>query len=106
MKIKEKIFKKMREYGWHLGDNTNADYEDVYNIHYNFIQDLYDWFVETDYKDRNLDDINEQSLNDFTDFVSDFLRALNEIEKEKNISKDILLDLVGEDLLEILDEEE
>lgn len=115
MKIKEKIFKKMREYGWHLGDNTNADYEDVYNIHYNFIQDLYDWFVETDYKDRNLDDINEQSLNDFTDFVSDFLRALNEIEKEQSkedkirdyiMNRNIRYDLVGEDLLEILDEEE
>ena len=115
MKIKERIFKKMREYGWHLGDNTNADYEDVYNIHYNFIQDLYDWFVETDYKDRNLDDINEQSLNDFTDFVSDFLRALNEIEKEQSkedkirdyiMNRNIRYDLVGEDLLEILDEEE
>ena len=115
MKIKEKIFEKMREYGWHLGENTNADYNNVYDIHYNFIQNLYDWFVETDYKDRNLDDINEQSLHDYTDFMSDFVRAINDLEKEQSkedkireyiMSRDISYSLVGEDLLEILNEEE
>ena len=27
--MKNKIFEKMREYGWNLGDNTDKDFADV-----------------------------------------------------------------------------
>lgn len=80
--MKEKIFDKMIEYGWNLEDWNN-----VYDIHYNFIQNLFDYFVETDEPNcsRNLNDINEQSLHDMIDFMSDFVRAVNDIDKESEI---------------------
>lgn len=80
--MKEKIFDKMIEYGWNLEDWNN-----VYDIHYNFIQNLFDYFVETDEPNcsRNLNDINEQSLHDMVDFMSDFVRAVNDIDKESEI---------------------
>lgn len=83
--MKTKIFEKMAEYGWNL-----EDFADVYNIHYNFIDSLYDYFVETDEPNvsRDLNDINEQSLHDMADFMSDFLRALNNIDKERKVISD------------------
>lgn len=115
--MKNKIFEKMREYGWNLGDNTDKDFADVYDIHYYFIQSLYNYFVETDEPNisRDLNDISEQSLQDMTSFMGDFLRALNEIDNKKSkedkireyiLSRNIQYDLVGEDILKILDEEE
>ena len=44
--MKNKIFEKMQEYGWNLGDNTYKDFADVYDIHYEFIDSLYDYFRE------------------------------------------------------------
>ena len=87
--MKNKIFEKMREYGWNLGDNTNEDFEDIYKIHYNFTQNLYDYFVETDDVNikRNLNDINEQKMYDMISFMSDFLRALNELDIEERIKE-------------------
>ena len=115
--IKEKVFNKMIQYGWNLADNELEDFNNVYNTHYDFIQSLYNYFVETDEPNasRDLNDISEQSLQDMTSFMSDFLRALNEIDNKKSkedkireyiLSRDIQYDLVGEDLLKILDEEE
>lgn len=115
--MKNKVFEKMREYGWNLGDNTNKDFGDVYNTHYDFIQSLYNYFVETDELNvsRDLNDISEQDLQDMISFMSDFLRAFNEIDKPKTkedkireyiMSRNIQYDLVGEDILKILDEEE
>lgn len=87
--MKNKIFEKMKEYGWNLRDNTNEDFEDVYKIHYNFTQNLYDYFVETDDVNikRNLNDINEQKMYDMISFMSDFLRALNELDIEERIKE-------------------
>ena len=90
--MKNKIFEKMRKYGWNLGDNTNEDFENVYKIHYNFTQNLYDYFVETDEPNvsRDLNNINEQNFEDMISFMSDFLRALNEldiVERIKEIEK-------------------
>lgn len=115
--IKEKVFNKMIQYGWNLADNELEDFNNVYNTHYDFIQSLYNYFVETDESNisRDLNDISEQSLQDMTSFMSDFLRALNEIDNKKSkedkireyiTSRNIQYDLVGEDLLAILDEEE
>lgn len=83
--MKEKIFKKMKEYGWNLYDNTNEDFENVYKVHYNFTQNLYDYFVKTDDVNisRNLNDINEQKMYDMISFISDFLRAINDIDLEE-----------------------
>lgn len=76
--MKEKIFEKMEQYGWNLEDFSN-----VYDIHYNFIQNLYDYFVETDEPNcsRDLNEIDEQRLHDMVDFMSDFVRAINDIDK-------------------------
>lgn len=115
--IKEKVFNKMIQYGWNLADNELEDFNNVYNTHYDFIQSLYNYFVETDEPNisRDLNDISEQSLQDMTSFMGDFLRALNEIDNKKSkedkireyiLSRNIQYDLVGEDILKILDEEE
>lgn len=115
--IKEKVFEKMREYGWNLGDNTDKDFADVYNIHYSFIDSMYDYFREQEEigKSIDLNDISEEGLFETIVFMSDFLRALNDIDKPKTkedkireyiTSRNIQYDLVGEDLLAILDEEE
>ena len=115
--IKEKIFEKMQEYGWNLGNNTYKDFANVYDIHYGFIDSLYDYFREQEEigKSIDLNDISEEGLFETIVFMSDFLRALNDIDKPKTkedkireyiTSRNIQYDLVGEDLLEILDEEE
>ena len=115
--IKEKIFEKMQEYGWNLGNNTYKDFADVYDIHYGFIDSLYDYFREQEEigKSIDLNDISEEGLFETVVFMSDFLRALNDINISKTkedkireyiMSRNIQYDLVGEDLLEILDEEE
>lgn len=115
--LREKIFEKMREYGWNLGDNTNKDFADVYDIHYRFIDSMYDYFREQEEigKSIDLNDISEEGLFETIVFMSDFLRALNDIDKPKTkedkireyiTSRNIQYDLVGEDLLAILDEEE
>ena len=115
--IKEKIFEKMQEYGWNLGNNTYKDFADVYDIHYGFIDSLYDYFREQEEigKSIDLNDISEEGLFETIVFMSDFLRALNDIDipktkedkiREYIMSRNIQYDLVGEDLLAILDEEE
>ena len=115
--IKEKIFEKMQEYGWNLGNNTYKDFADVYDIHYGFIDSLYDYFREQEEigKSIDLNDISEEGLFETVVFMSDFLRALNDINISKTkedkireyiMSRNIQYDLVGEDILKILDEEE
>ena len=115
--IKEKVFNKMIQYGWNLGDNTDKDFADVYNIHYRFIDSVYGYFREQEEigKSIDLNDISEEALFETIVFMSDFLRALNDIDNKKSkedkireyiLSRNIQYDLVGEDLLAILDEEE
>lgn len=114
--LREKIFEKMREYGWNLGDNTNKDFADVYNTHYKFIEGCYDYIADCDMNEPlNMNDISASGFEDMIIFMSDFLRALNDIDKPKTkedkireyiTSRNIQYDLVGEDLLAILDEEE
>ena len=62
-----------------------------------------------------MNDISASGFEDMITFMSDFLRALNDIDKPKTkedkireyiTSRNIQYDLVGEDLLAILDEEE
>lgn len=113
-----KIFEQMRKYGWNLKDNSNKDFEDVYNTHYDFIQSLYNYFVETDEPNvsRDLNDINEQNLQDMISFISDFLRALNDIDYNTNIklnlishylkSRNISNDQIGQDILTIIENNE
>lgn len=110
--FREKVFEKMREYGWSLGDNTNKDFADVYDTHYKFIEDCYDYIAN---EPLNMNDISASGFEDMITFMSDFLRALNDIDKPKTkedkireyiMSRNIQYDLVGEDILKILDEEE
>ena len=39
--IKEKVFNKMIQYGWNLADNELEDFDNVYNIHKNFLDSYY-----------------------------------------------------------------
>ena len=114
--LREKKYKKMQEYGWNLGDNTNKDFADVYDTHYKFIEGCYDYIADCDMNEPlNMNDISASGFEDMITFMSDFLRALNDIDKPKTkedkireyiTSRNIQYDLVGEDLLAILDEEE
>lgn len=112
--MKDKIFEKMQEYGWNLGDNTSEDFNRVYDYHYDNLDKWYNYISGEDY-DYTMQDISKSEFSDFVDFMSDFLRALNDIDKPKTkedkireyiTSRNIQYDLVGEDLLAILDEEE
>lgn len=86
--MKNKIFEKMREYGWNLGDNTDKDFVDVYNIHYNFIEGCYDYIANCDMNEPlNMNDISASGFEDMICFMSDFLRALNELNIEKRIEE-------------------
>ena len=114
--LREKIFEKMQEYGWNLGNNTYKDFADVYNTHYKFIEGCYDYIADCDMNEPlNMNDISASGFEDMITFMSDFLRALNDIDNKKSkedkireyiTSRNIQYDLVGEDLLAILDEEE
>ena len=74
--MKNKIFDKMIEYGWNL-----EDFNEVYNTHYYNIDDWYDYISGEDYV-FSMQDISKQKFSDMIDFMSDFLRALNELDKE------------------------
>lgn len=82
--IKERIFKKMQEYGWNLGDNTNEDFNAVYNIHKDFLDSCYEYKCEVENNGEilNMNDISVSSFEDMLDFMSDFLRAINDIERQ------------------------
>lgn len=90
--MKNKIFEQMMRYGWNLGNNSFSDFENVYKVHYNFIQSLYDYFVETEdiNSSRNLNNIDEQQLYDMISFMSDFLRAFNETNDNSSKKLDII----------------
>lgn len=116
--MKDKIFEQMMRYGWNLGNNTVNDFENAYRIHYNFIQSLYDYFVETEdiNSSRNLNDIDEQQLYDTISFMSDFLRAFNETNDNSSKKLNIIHDYVknrnianeqtGKDILSIIEDDE
>lgn len=74
--MKEKIFNKMIEYGWNL-----EDFNEVYDTHYYNIDDWYDYISGEDY-DYTMQDISKSKFESMIDFMSDFLRALNELDKE------------------------
>lgn len=80
--MKEKIYEKMKEYGWNLGYNTNKDFEEVYKTHYNFIEGCYDYLRENN-DNINLNDISKASFEYMIVFMSDFLRAINDIDNTK-----------------------
>ena len=80
--IKEKIYEKMIQYGWNLGDdNELKDFDRVYDIHYDFIDRTYDFISEEDY-DFSMQDISKCDFEQMIDFMSDFLRALDEVDRE------------------------
>lgn len=107
--MKEKIFNKMIEYGWHLGENGYDDFDNVYNIHKSFLDSCYDYKceVEEDNEILNMNDISVSSFEDMLDFITDFLRAIEDIDKKEE-EKVILTDEETENLLnkeELTDEE-
>lgn len=116
--MKDKVFNKMREYGWNLGDNTDKEFSRVYNWHYDFIDKLFDNFCQcdTDLIPYDKIEINRQELCDMITFMSDFLRALNDVDYNTNIkldlishyikSRNISSDQIGQDILTIIENDE
>lgn len=79
-KIKEEVFNKMMQYGWNLGDNKLEDFNNVYNIHRDFIDKCYDFISEENY-DFSMQDISKSGFESMIDFMSDFIRAIDEIDR-------------------------
>lgn len=85
--MKEKIFNKMIEYGWNLGENEYEDFNNVYDIHKSFLDSCYDYKceVEEDNEILNMNDISVSSFEDMLDFITDFLRAIEDLDKVDKI---------------------
>jgi hypothetical protein len=83
-KVKEKVFNKMIQYGWNLGFNKMEDFNNVYNIHKDFLDSCYKFkcLVAENNKILNMNDISVSSFEDMLDFMTDFLRAFEEVDKE------------------------
>lgn len=73
--MKNKIFDKMIEYGWNL-----EDFNEVCNYHYNFIDSCYDYMVNEEYN-FTMQDISKNRFTTMIEFMSDFLRAINDLDK-------------------------
>ena len=100
--MKEKIFSKMKEYGWQL-----EDFNKVYGVHYNNIDDWYDYVVGENY-DFSMQSISKSKFESMIDFMSDFLRAINDLDKvdkinegEKQMDLRKEFNLVEKDLIDI-----
>lgn len=79
--MKNEVFNKMKEYGWNLDS-----FIEVYNTHHQFIDEIYEYFREKEENDEsvNLNDINKENLLEMVVFMSDFLRAFNEIAQDRD----------------------
>lgn len=82
--MKNKIFEKMKEYGWNLGDNTNKINEQIFQDMISFMNDFL----------RALNDI-DYNTNIKLDLISHYI-------KSRNISSD----QIGQDILAIIENEE
>jgi len=82
--IKKQIYEKMIKYGWHLGNNEMKDFNCVYNAHENFLNGCYDYKCEVENNNEilNMNDISVSNFEDMLDFMTDFLRALDEVDTE------------------------
>ena len=73
--MKNKIFNKMKEYGWNL-----EDFNEVYNIHERRLNNEFDYMRELD----NFTDMGQELRFETLCFITDFLRAINDLESEKS----------------------
>lgn len=83
--MKQEIFEKMEKYGWNLGDNEFEDFNGVYSVHYDFINDLYDKLGHADTIQQQKEivkNIDATDLFTMAAFVGDFLRAINDLENK------------------------
>ena len=72
----------MIEYGWHLDENRYKDFEEVFNIHSSFIESSFDKIEESDINTKfDMNSLDFQSFYDMVSFMSDFIRALNDIDE-------------------------
>ena len=84
-KVKEEVFNKMIQYGWNLEDNKLEDFNNVYNIHKDFLNSCYNFKCEVEENNEilNMNNISVSSFEDMLDFMTDFLRAFEEVDKER-----------------------
>lgn len=73
--MKNKIFNKMKEYGWNL-----EDFNEVYNIHERRLNNEFDYMRELD----DFTDMGQELRFETLCFITDFLRAINDLESENN----------------------
>lgn len=74
----------MIQYGWNLEDNKLEDFNNVYNLHKDFLNSCYNFKCEVEENNEilNMNDISVSSFEDMLDFMTDFLRAFEEVDKE------------------------
>ena len=73
--MKNKIFNKMIEYGWNLGNNTYEDFNKVFEIHKKQIDDRWDMLRENF---GVLTDEEREIEFEGLCFITDFLRAIDD----------------------------
>jgi len=96
--MEEKVFNKMKEYGWNL-DN----FKQVSDYHYNFLSDSFECLKEPKNWEQGMSLIDKNEFFDMTAFVCDFMRAVNDITKENELSN---FDDIVEYLFDNCDNEE
>ena len=77
--MKQNIFNKMIEYGWNLGDNTYKDFDNVFELHKKQIDNRWE-LLEDNY--GVLTDSERERELECLRFITDFLRAINDINSE------------------------
>lgn len=76
--MKEKIFDKMKEYGWNLGANSYEDFNKVYDYHNTRFNKEWEQLEEKE----NRTELEELRVEDLR-FITDFLRAIDDIDNLK-----------------------
>lgn len=79
--MKEKIFNKMIEYGWNLGANSYEDFNKVYDYHNTRFNKEWEQLEEKE----NRTELEELRVEDLR-FITDFLRAIDDIDNAKKVS--------------------
>ena len=77
--MKEKIFNKMKEYGWNLGDNNYEDFDSVYELHNKRINKEWEKLEEIVCNGSELTLEQDKELETLQ-FITDFLRAIDDID--------------------------
>lgn len=82
--MKEKIYNKMIEYGWNLGDNNYEDFDKVYELHNKRINKEWEKLEEIVCNGNELTLEQDKELETLQ-FMTDFLRAIDDLNKDSRV---------------------